>query len=223
VRLVRFAALVATCAVAAALAWLVLSSSVLALSSEDLDITTSGPAADPELVAAALQPWEGTPLARLRTAELESSVEDVPGVRSASVHRSWPNGLTVDVEARVPVVAVAVAGRHALLDVDAVQVGDRVDAVPEGIPVVSLPAGRSTEALSAVLAVLDALPPGLADEIARVSAESNDTVSFRLADGSQVRWGSAELAELKGRVLEVLRQRPAQLYDVSAPTMPVTR
>ena len=205
------------------LAWLVLSSPVLALRTEALDVVSSGPAADPALVASALGPWAGTPLARLRAGELESTVEGVPGVRSASVHRAWPNGLTVDVEARVPVAAIAVGGRYALLDVDSVQVGDPVAVVPEGIPVVSLPAGRGTQGLGAALDVLGELPPGLLEEITQVRAGSTDTVGFRLRDGSQVEWGSADLSALKAQVLEVLRQRPAQVYDVSAPTMPVTR
>jgi cell division protein FtsQ len=215
--------LAVVCVLAAGLAWLVLGSPLLAVRSERVMVTSSAPSADEALVAAALEPWHGTPLPRLRTGFLEDAVERVPGVRSASVRRAWPNGLVVDVEGRVPVVAVPTGGRLALLDVDGVRVGGLTDAAPPAIPVVSLPPGRSVEGLTTVLAVLDALPPELLAQVDQVYAGSAETVGFRLVDGSRVEWGSAELSDLKVAVLTVLRERPAQLYDVSAPTMPVTR
>ena len=54
-----------------------------------------------------------------------------------------------------------------------------------------------------------------------------DTVHLVLADGAQVEWGSADDTALKARVLQTLRAAPASagaaVYDVSAPTMPITR
>ena len=214
----------AAAALVVLVAYLVLYSPVLALRSDRVSVVASAATVDPGLVVAELAGAAGTPLVRLSMAELAAAVETVPGVRSASVSRAWPNGVAVDVVARVPVAAVAREGQYALLDVDAVQVGERLASAPDGIPVVAVPAGeRSADALSAVLGVLDALPPDLLAEIREAGAATADTVRFRLSDGSRVEWGGAELAALKLRVLEVLRQRPASVYDVSAPTMPVTR
>lgn len=221
--LARLAILLGVAAAVGFVAWLLLGAPLLALRGEAVGVTSSGPAADPSLVAAAVTPWSGTPLARISTADVEAAVERVEGVRAASVRRDWPHGLSVDVEARVPVAAVPLTGRYALLDVDGVQVGELVAAPPAGVPVAAIPPRGGAEVLGAVLDVLDALPAGLLGEVTDVSAHSADSVGFRLSDGARVEWGSAELSELKARVLEILRQRPAQVYDVSAPTMPVIR
>jgi cell division protein FtsQ len=78
-----------------------------------------------------------------------------------------------------------------------------------------------------VLTILQALPPELSAEVATVRAETQDTVRMALRDGRTVVWGSANDAALKIRVLQTLRAAPAAAgareYDVSAPTLPITR
>ena len=50
---------------------------------------------------------------------------------------------------------------------------------------------------------------------------------MKLRDGAKVEWGSAQQAPLKIAVLQALRKAPssagAHVYDVSAPTLPVTK
>lgn len=206
------------------LAALVLASPVLALRAESVAISVSGPAVDPAAVSAVVDPAIGTPLARLDVAGMTRAVGQLPGVREVTVDRDWPNGLTVDVVARYPVAAVPRDGRIALLDSDGVQVGGSVDEPPEGLPVVAVPPGaQAPESLRAVLTVLGALPSSLLTDVAEAGASSPDAVWFAVTGGSRVEWGNTEAPELKTRVLEVLRQRPAAVYDVSAPMMPVTR
>ena len=73
----------------------------------------------------------------------------------------------------------------------------------------------------------NALPADLHAQVAEVSAPTRDAVRMTLRDGVVVEWGSSEDAALKVRVLQTLRAVPENagvtLYDVSAPTMPVTR
>lgn len=92
------------------------------------------------------------------------------------------------------------------------------------VPVVDEGRNRS---LDAVLAILDALPADLAAEVATIEARTQDTVRMGLRDGKTVVWGSAGDAALKIRVLQALRAAPAAAdaseYDVSAPTLPITR
>ncbi|WNB87548.1 cell division protein FtsQ/DivIB [Cellulomonas sp. ATA003] len=115
-----------------------------------------------------------------------------------------------------------------LLDVEGYGVGWTATP-PEGLPVVSVPVvdeGRN-RSLDAVLAILDALPADLAAEVATIEARTQDTVRMGLRDGKTVVWGSAGDAALKIRVLQALRAAPAAAdaseYDVSAPTLPITR
>jgi cell division protein FtsQ len=93
--------------------------------------------------------------------------------------------------------------------------------------VVSVPVDGSKRPLTAVLTILEALPADLRSEVATVEAQTRDTVRMGLRDGTSVVWGSAGDAALKIRVLQALRAAPAASgaseYDVSAPTLPITR
>lgn len=211
-------------------AWLLLLSPVLALDPLEVEITGADTVVAVGDVEGVVAERAGTPLPRLDTVRLRDRVLDVPGVREARVTRVWPRGLHVALVAREPVAAVPEAAGgadagFALLDVEGIKVG-RADVAPDGLPVVSVPVGDE-RTLSAVLTVLQALPPELQAQVAAVSAETRDTVSMVLRDGARVEWGSAQQASLKIAVLTALRAAPASagasVFDVSAPTLPITR
>lgn len=213
--------------VVAALVWVAFFSSVLGLDPEDVTISGEGTVIDPTQVESVVAEAAGVPLPRLDTVALRERVLALNGVRDVEIRRAWPTGLSVLLESREPVVAVPVDGGFALLDADGVQV--RTDpAVPEGLPEIDAPLDeRGAKALDAALVLLNALPPDLHAQVAEVSAPTRDAVRMTLRDGVVVEWGSSEEAALKVRVLQTLRAVPENagvtLYDVSAPTMPVTR
>lgn len=228
----RWAGVAVAVTAAGLLGWLLLVSPVLGLDLAEVELHGQGAVVDPARVEAVVEPYGGTPLPRLDTVTLRRQVLDVPGVRAAEVARVWPHGLRITVEAREPVAAVPDgAGALALLDVDGVQVG-RVDpaagGVQEGLPVVSVPLDDpGARALTAVLTVLQQIPADLAAQVGEVSADSQDTVVLVLRDGAAVIWGSADRSALKASVLATLRAAPASqgasVFDVSAPTLPITR
>lgn len=211
--------------VVAGLAWLVLWSPVLALDAEQVVVTGAGTVVRSGDVDAVVEAVEGVPLPRLDTIGLRNDLLDVPGVREARVTRSWPRGLAIALVAREPVAAVPDGKRVQLLDVEGVAVG-RAKEAPEGLPLVDVPVGDA-QTLSAVLGVLEALPPDLAADVGAVAARTRDTVTMELRDGARVDWGSADETELKAAVLQALRtakkSRDATWFDVSAPTLPVTK
>ncbi|GAA3811330.1 cell division protein FtsQ/DivIB [Cellulomonas soli] len=225
----QVAAVVGGLVLVGGLVWLLLLSSVLALHMDEVVVDGADAVVDVAAVMAAVQPYDGTPLPRLDTVALRDHVLDVPGVREAKVTRTWPHGLQVVLVAREPVAAVPTgegdALGYALLDMEGVQVG-RVDAAPEGLPVVDVPVGEA-RTLGAVLDVLEQLPDDLLAQVAGVSAQTQDTVTMTLRDGAQVDWGSAQDTGLKVAVLAALRASPATagatVFDVSAPTLPITR
>lgn len=231
---------------AAALGWVAFFSPVLALDVAQVEVVGQGTVVDPATVLEVVARYDGTPLPRLDTVELRRGVLDVPGVRAAEVARDWPHGLRITLVSREPVAAVpapaegsgaptgapgdggadAAAAGYLLLDVEGVQVGRSAEP-PAGLPVVAVPADdEDARAMTAVLAVLESLPPELADQVTGAGAGSEDTVSLTLADGARVEWGSAEQSALKARVVLTLRAAPASagasVFDVSAPTMPIT-
>ena len=212
----------------ALLGWLLLVSPVLALDLSQVRLEGQGTVVDAAALAAVVEPHAGTPLPRLDTVALRRAVLDVPGVRAAEVTREWPHGLLVTVISREPVAAVPQDdGGFALLDVEGIQVG-RSAVPPAKLPVISVPLDDpDARAMTAVLTVLQQLPDDLAAQIATASADSQDTVSFGLRDGATVEWGSADQTALKVTVLATLRAAPASqtasVFDVSAPTWPITR
>ena len=222
------------------LGWLLLVSPVLALEPAEVHVEGAGTVVAVDQVLGVVGAHATTPLPRLDTVGLRDEVLEVPGVREARVTREWPQGLSVVLVAREPVAAVpeqpgsADAGTpgaipaqtgFALLDMDGVQVG-RVDAAPEGLPVVDVPVGDK-RTLGAVLSVLQQLPADLLAQVGDVSARTQDTVTMNLRDGVRVDWGSASETPLKIAVLSALRASPAAagatVIDVSAPRLPITK
>lgn len=205
--------------------WLVAFSPVLALDADRVVVTGAGTVVEQVDVTAVVDSVAGTPLPRLDTSMLRERLLEVPGVRDAQVARSWPRGLSIALVAREPVAAVPDGKAVRLLDSEGIQVG-RADKAPKALPLVSVPVGDE-RTLAAVLTVLDQLPPELAGKVRSIAAESQDTVTMRLAGGARVDWGSSEDTVLKATVLLSLlaaeQLEKATLFDVSAPTLPVTR
>lgn len=207
-------------------AWVIFFSQVMSLQAESVSVTGTEGIVDEAAVRAVVDREVDMPLARLDTTALQHSIEDVPGVRSARVLRSWPSGLRIAVEARTPVAVIPEDAGFALMDIDGVRVG-RVDAPPENLPVVTIPADAADvqHTLVAALGVLGALPPEWLTQLQDVHATTPDTVQFTLRDGTTVTWGSAEEMPLKLKVLDVLRAQNLGYtsYDVSAPRAPVAK
>ncbi|MDQ2623534.1 MAG: cell division protein FtsQ/DivIB, partial [Actinomycetota bacterium] len=207
------------------LGWVLLASPVLALDVERVVVTGAGTVVHESDLSAVVDAVAGVPLPRLDTIGLRSAVLDVPGVREARVTRAWPRGLAISLVAREPVAAVPDSEGVQLLDVEGIAVG-RGEKAPKGLPLVEVPVGDA-RTLAAVLGVLEALPPELAEDVRSVAAQTQDTVTMELRGGARVDWGSADQTELKAAVLQALRtakgSKKATWFDVSAPTLPVTK
>jgi cell division protein FtsQ len=215
----------AVCAVA--VGWVVFFSPALAARSDDVRVTGAGNLVDASAVHAVVSTADGVPLPRLDTVGLRSRLLDVRGVGDVAIRREWPHGLVVRITPRTPVAAVPAAGGLALLDGQGVQIA-RVKKAPRGVPVVSVPLDASDHrALDAVLVVLGGLPPSIAKDVTAVSAKTQDAVELSLGKDVEVVWGGAQDTALKATVLEALRTakqtKDARVFDVSAPTLPVTR
>ena len=209
------------------LAWGVFFSPLFALDVTEVRISGEGTVIEPDDVVAVVDSVADVPLTRLDTVALRARILDVPGVRDARLTREWPRGLTVELVSREPVAAVPDGTGVVLLDDEGVQVG-RADAAPEGLPTMTFDvAAEGRRTLESALILLNALPEGLAREVATISAESPDDVRMTLRGGATVLWGGKSDAALKVRVVEVLRTakktKGSRVFDVSAPTAPITR
>jgi cell division protein FtsQ len=209
-------------AVLAAGGWVVLGPNVLVVRREEVVGNRTVPAAE-VLAAAAIR--RGSPLRSVDTSAAARRIERIPQVLAAAVERSWPDTLVITITLRTPALAVAQAGRYALIDSHGVTV--RLSArQPAGMPVLLDPAARlpgSPGVRSAVTVLLE-LPRWLRGLIETVTAPAANAVSFGLRGGITVVWGGPALTAKKTAELKVLlKQTQDRYYDVSDPVTAVTQ
>jgi cell division protein FtsQ len=214
-----FALLVVGVAVAAV--WVVFGSRLLVV--RHLQVTGSRrvPAAEVRRAAATAL---GTPLADVNTGAIAARVEQLNTVASAQVSRSWPDTLVITVRRRIPVLAVASAGRYELIDGTGTTVR-WVARRPAGMPLLDEPPAvlRGNPGIRAAAAVLAELPSGLRARVRSVVAPASDAVTLRLAGRITVLWGGTGQARLKAAELGELMRTHARYYDVSDPSTAVTQ
>jgi cell division protein FtsQ len=172
----------------------------------------------------------GTPLFSVNAGAVTRRVEAIRQVASARVTKDWPNGLTIAVTERVPVLALKMAGGgYDQVDKTGVVVlysQTKPAALPlltTALPGHALPGSAATEAAATVLAELK---PSLAKQVAGVKPSSvaagPEQVTLTLHDGKTIVWGSADGAAQKNRELEIVLSGTARHIDVSAPGTVVT-
>jgi cell division protein FtsQ len=180
--------------------------------------------------AAAIPP--GLPLIRVNSAMIAHRIERIRQVQSARVSRDWPDGVTIAVIERTPVLAVPGGRGYQLIDKYGVVVESssrrppalptlELSAVPGSGPV-SVPELRGSPAVYAAAVVLHELPRYLARSVVSLQAPSATEVTLRLARGITIVWGGTDRAAQKSRELAVLMRTHARSYNVSAPGTAVT-
>lgn len=162
----------------------------------------------------------GGPLATVDTDAVRRRVTALPGVKTATVTREWPSAVVVEVVERVPVVAVPRDGRTELYDIEAVLVAT-VDTAPKTTPRLNVADGSPTpEVVRAAVAMLRALPKPLRQEVRDLTAAGPASLSFHLASGAEVVWGSGDRTKEKVRALTLLVPQNAKRYDLRVPDRP---
>lgn len=220
---VRLAAVLLTFGVVAAGAWVTLFSPVLALSASSIDVSGQSGSLGADQIRAKVQPFVGTPLARLDTDAVSRAVDTLTPVSSSEVTRAWPTGVSVRVVLRTPALVVSDGDRFDVLD-DRAVVLRTTDSRPTDLPLVTLPDSGDLRvaAAGAVTTMWSSLTKDLRGQVVSVGADGH-TLTLTLSQNRTVVWGTSEDSALKARVLAVLMtQRPATTYDVSSPKRPVT-
>ncbi|MFC4589843.1 cell division protein FtsQ/DivIB [Sphaerisporangium corydalis] len=208
-------AVLLSCGVVGAAAWLVFFSPVLGV--RDVAVSGNGDLPADQVRLAAAVP-DDQPMATVDLEQVRRRVAALRQVESASVERRWPATLAVRVVVRRPVaVVVLTSGQVAVLDRHGVAIEVR-QLAPSGLPALRVDHfAEGDPATRAALAVAAGLPGDLARRIETVRAGSPEDVSLSLLDGRTIVWGGAERTRDKARVALTLLQRPADSYDVSSP------
>ena len=208
-------------AILAGAAWALLGSSLLVVRHEE--VTGNRLVPDSQVLAAAgIRP--GTPLASLNLQAAAHRVERIDQVLSATVSRSWPDSIVISVRERTPVLAVASAGRFALVDPSGVVVRWS-SSRPAGMPLLDAPSAqlRGSPGVHAAATVLRQLPARLRGLLESIRAPSAQAVTLHLRGGITVLWGDTGQAQAKAQEVIALLRTRARYYDVSDPTTVVTQ
>ena len=169
----------------------------------------------------AVSGYRGDSVLLLPTDRIAGEVEKVPGVASATVERSWPDGMRVEVTERTAIASLTTQdGSTVLLDAS----GQGASPVPLTL---AADAADPDGARTAMISVLADMPSTLRGGITSMTASSPSDVTFTLEveDGGTrtVVWGDAADSSLKAQVVQALLKEPGQEIDVSSPVAPVTR
>lgn len=173
----------------------------------------------------------GTNLLRLSTEAVEARVAELPWVRSAKVSRVLPDTLRIKIDEREAAMVLSLGAANWIVD-DTGRVLDT--GKRESLPVLSganlegIKVGMDLEAeqLTGALSVYRSLSREVQSKIAAIFAPTPERITLALVDGSQVRYGSAELLRAKSNVLTSLLRRlerdgtAASYIDLRVPTSP---
>jgi cell division protein FtsQ len=176
----------------------------------------------------------GGPLVDVPVGAVRRRVAALMPVARVRVDRDWPHRLVIEVTERAPVAVVCAGGaadrEQVLVDGTGVAFAASTSA-PSGLLDLRVPTpvlGTTSSAAAAALQVWAELPAAVRRDIRWMRADTPDAISFELtsglrSSGSVVVWGSATDGADKLAVLAALMRRPAALYDVSTPSVAVTR
>lgn len=221
----RALATLAVGGVLAGIVWASWFSPLFALNAQRVTVTGEVDEFDSTTLMQVIADQEGTPLLRLDLEAIEAAALTDPNVLEAVATRDWPNGVTVEIELRIPAFAIAEGGSYQYVATDGVAVSSgNADAGDLLVLNVTEKAGTDSysQAIELAIEVYSNLGEDLLEQVESMEVSAR-SVNLLLTSGATAAWGNATDSDLKGQVLELLiSQRSASKYDVSDPARPVT-
>lgn len=172
---------------------------------------------DAEQIVEAAGVGEGENLVGVDTAAAARGVVALPRIREATVTRSLPDTLTVEVVERRVVAWMDDAGQQVLID-------DKGEPFTDGAPpevAVRLEDmdPEDTDLLRGAVDVAAALSDEVGAAVDHLSADSESTYTLHLSDGRTIFWGVAGDNRNKALAVETVLGREGGQWDVSNPQL----
>lgn len=176
-------------------------------------------------VSAALQEFEGTPIALVDETEVLHALSNFPIIQRFAIERIPPHTLLVRIEERVPVIALEDDGVIRLYDAAGVLLGQPEER-PEGVPLGGNGVrNTASDAFGEASKVVRDMPAELRASIAEVNASTGQDVTFALVNGIEVFWGNSDETKRKSLILQTmlasLEGRAVEHIDVSSVESPI--
>lgn len=219
------------CAVAGAAVYAATQSSLLDLDSVDV-AGAVGPRADEVRAAAGLE--TGAPMIELDLDAASAAVTALPWVSTASVERSWPGTVSIEVEPRVAAAALpARDGSTVLIDAEGVAIAS-VDRAPADLTTITIVAvgelgDVQTQAIP-LLTLAAAIPGDLDPWVESIGVRSDggaghleiDLVGSAVANLGDTMFLTEKLEALRALLAGVDHACVTE-YDLRVPDIPTTR
>lgn len=154
---------------------------------------------------------EGMNIVRVDTTEAARRLAELDWVEEASVSRSLPSTVSLEL---VEHVAVAHAGDE-LIDAEGETFA--TGEPPEGA--VELRGEAGEDARRAVVEALAEIDPETRGQVAFAEAPSSAEILLGTHDGREVFWGASEDNGKKARALRVVLAQPGERWDISNPEL----
>lgn len=229
---VRVAVAAGVVAVVTGLVWLLFFSTVFRLESAAISVTGANEWVSEQTIHDIADKQAGKSLFLVSTRDVADQLQDIPGVSEAKVTKRFPKAMNVAVTAQRP--AAMLKSGEALTAVDAE--GRVLNSVSsqnvDGIPVIEVKdaqASLENRSVKEALTILGALPESMRQQITKVTAETQDSVTTTLDDGERVIvWGDSSQLKLKMAVVDKIINDPKVIgdkhqVDVSAPLKPIIK
>jgi cell division protein FtsQ len=154
-------------------------------------------------------------------------LEQEPWIARASVSRSLPHGLDIQVVERVPVATTVSGGRRVLVSIEGVVLGNAGNV--SGFPVVLSPEGSEDLSLDELRAggrVATAMPTGLRAQVDAITVDGDGAIVVRTGSGVLVTYGDDTQLQAKAQSLKAVLAWAARggeslaTVDVTVPGSP---
>lgn len=219
-------------AVLLALFWFLLFSPVFLLQESSIRVSGTNNWVPASKITAIAKRQLGTSLFLVSTGDMEKQIGELPGVTSATVNKEFPKGVSIVVNAQRP-AAVLKDAKGGLTAVDKeARVLNAVGASVDGIPVINVTSvGKGTDdaAVQQALKVLAVLPESMRQQITKVSASTQDSITTEISSGKYtIVWGDSSQMDLKKAVVDKIINDASKIgdkhqVDVSAPLRPIIK
>lgn len=199
--------------------WLLYFSSAFAVKHVVVDGVSGGSIA---LVENAADAPMNSPLIDANLAQIRKRVEALAWVESATVARSWPQTVKIDVVPRTP-VAMVKRDCAAPMNIDAsgaLFVNQSVQR--RGVPSITVPCNVDSSTLKAAAEAAGALPPAILKQVTVITVKTMDSITLDMTRGRQVFWGDASNSAEKSQVAVTLLRKGFHVINVSIPSIPTT-
>lgn len=229
---VRVAVAAGVVAVVTGLVWLLFFSTVFRLESAAISVTGANEWVSEQTIHDIADKQAGKSLFLVSTRDVADQLQDIPGVSEAKVTKRFPKAMNVAVTAQRPAAMLKSGETLTAVDAEGRVLNSVSSQNVDGIPVIEVKdvqASLENRSVKEALIILGALPESMRQQITKVTAETQDSVTTTLDDGERVIvWGDSSQLKLKMAVVDKIINDPKVIgdkhqVDVSAPLKPIIK